>query len=117
MELVSLRPLTAEILRDRIQQIQYVYLGDSRPWVLGYSGGKDSTTALQLIWTALSKLPRESLTKPVYVISSDTLDETPKIVDYIDTSLHRMNVAAANQNLPFSAHKVKPTLENTFWVN
>lgn len=70
MELVSLRPLTADILNDRYQQIQSVYLGDSRPWVLGYSGGKDSTTALQLIWTALSKLPRESLTKPVYVISS-----------------------------------------------
>ena len=117
MELVSLRPLTGDILRDRYQQIQSVYLGDSRPWVLGYSGGKDSTTALQLIWTALSKLPRESLTKPVYVISSDTLVETPKIVDYIDTSLDRMNVAAAAQKLPFSAHKVKPTLDNTFWVN
>ena len=36
------------------QEIQQVYLGDSRPWVVGYSGGKDSTTALQLVWYALA---------------------------------------------------------------
>jgi DNA sulfur modification protein DndC len=117
MDLVKTTTLTGEALRTRYEQIQNVYLGDARPWVLGYSGGKDSTTALQLIWTALSKLPRESLTKQVYVISSDTLVETPKIVDYIDTSLERMNSAAAAQGLPFSAHKVRPKLENTFWVN
>jgi DNA sulfur modification protein DndC len=117
MEFVKASTLTGEVLRERYEQIQRVYLSDNRPWVLGYSGGKDSTTALQLIWTALSKLSRESATKPVYVISSDTLVETPKIVDYIDTSLERMNSAAAAQGLPITAHKVRPTLEDTFWVN
>ena len=39
------------------QGIQDVYLSDARPWVVGYSGGKDSTTALQLIWYALKELP------------------------------------------------------------
>jgi DNA sulfur modification protein DndC len=109
--------LTGEKLRGRHQQIQDVYLADTRPWVIGYSGGKDSTTTLQLIWTALSQLPRTSLHKPVYVISSDTLVETPKIVDYITTSVARMNLAATAQGLPFSAHMVRPIVENTFWVN
>ena len=42
------------------QEIQQVYLNDSRPWVVGYSGGKDSTTALQLVWYALEELPQSN---------------------------------------------------------
>jgi DNA sulfur modification protein DndC len=109
--------LSGESLMAREEEIRTVYLSDQRPWVLGYSGGKDSTTALQLVWYALAKLPKSSLTKQVYVISSDTLVETPKIVDYIDSSLQRMNDAAARQELPFSAQKVRPDIENSFWVN
>jgi DNA sulfur modification protein DndC len=117
MNLVPTTRLSGELLRARYEQIQRVYLADARPWVIGYSGGKDSTTALQMIWTALSNLPRESTKKPVFIISSDTLVETPKIVEYIDTTLERMNKAAVVQGLPFSAHKVRPALEDTFWVN
>jgi DNA sulfur modification protein DndC len=109
--------LEAKRLEARYEEIRTVYLSDQRPWVVGYSGGKDSTTALQLIWQALVKLPRERLVKPLFIISSDTLVETPKIVDYINSSLDRMNEAAARLELPFSAHKVKPEFDNTFWVN
>lgn len=109
--------LDREFLRLRYEEIQNLYLSDRKPWVIGYSGGKDSTTALQMIWYALSKLPADQLSKPIYVISSDTLVETPKIVDYIDSSLDKMNAAAKKHGLPFTAHKVQPALENTFWVN
>jgi DNA sulfur modification protein DndC len=109
--------LERERLDSRYEEIRGVYLADRRPWVIGYSGGKDSTTALQMIWYALSTLPPKTLSKPLYVIASDTLVETPKIVDYINSSLDRMNSTARRLNLPFSAHKVKPILENTFWVN
>jgi len=109
--------LERERLDSRYEQIRQVYLSDERPWVIGYSGGKDSTTALQLIWQALSTLPKEKLQKTVYILSSDTLVETPKIVEYIDESLSRMNRAAQAQQLPFIAKKVKPELDRTFWVN
>ncbi len=109
--------LDPQRLEERYEQIRRVYLSDQRPWVVGYSGGKDSTTALQMIWWALTKLPMSELRKPLYIIASDTLVETPKIVDYIDTSLRRMNEAARRSGLPFSAHKVRPELQNTFWVN
>lgn len=117
METAKGTKLDRQFLEARYEEIQKVYLSDRRPWVIGYSGGKDSTTALQMIWYALSKLPLEKLSKPIYVISSDTLVETPKIVDYIDSSLKKMNLAAQRTGLPFSAHKVQPVLENTFWVN
>jgi DNA sulfur modification protein DndC len=109
--------LSGEMLRARYREIREVYLEDSRPWVIGYSGGKDSTTALQLIWYALSELPREQLSKPIYIISSDTLVETPKIVNYIDQSLDRINDRAKELALPFSAHKVSPEIHDSFWVN
>ncbi|WP_202882116.1 DNA phosphorothioation system sulfurtransferase DndC [Candidatus Manganitrophus noduliformans] len=117
MEMFPTQMLEKERLDARYDEIRSVYLEHPQPWVIGYSGGKDSTTALQLIWSALSKLPKEKLSKPLYIISSDTLVETPKIVDYIDSSLEKMNVAAREQGLPFTAHKVKPLLKDTFWVN
>lgn len=104
-------------LQNRYDEIRTVYLADDRPWVIGYSGGKDSTTALQLIWSSISALPPEKRTKPVYVLSSDTLVETPKIVEYIDGSLARINAAAQRDRLPFSAHKVMPEISDSFWVN
>src|ERR1700753_3235736 len=113
-----MRPgLNGDMLALRYAEIQDVYLSDKRPWVVGYSGGKDSTCALQLIWTALSELSREKRTKPVYVISSDTLVETPVIVRYIDTTLARIDAAAKRDGLPFRTQKVQPTVEQSFWVN
>ena len=99
------------------QEIQQVYLNDSRPWVVGYSGGKDSTTALQLVWYALEELPPEQRQKPVYVITSDTLVETPVIVDYITGTLERIEQAAQKSGMPFQTHIVTPKTDETFWVN
>ena len=106
-----------ELLARRYQEIRSVYEADARPWVVGYSGGKDSTCALQLVWTALSELPPDRRKKPVYVISSDTLVETPVIVHYIDETLERIQAAAAAKGLPFRTNKVAPTVDESFWVN
>ncbi|MBW8298281.1 MAG: DNA phosphorothioation system sulfurtransferase DndC [Hydrogenophaga sp.] len=104
-------------LAARIAEIQQVYLSDNRPWVVGYSGGKDSTCTLQLVWVALTALPPEQRRKPVYVISSDTLVETPVIVRYIDVTLERIEVAAKAQGLPIQTQKVMPKVDRSFWVN
>lgn len=104
-------------LNEIQEEIQETYLSDDRPWVIGYSGGKDSTTALQLIWYALDDLPREELTETVHVISSDTLVETPKIVDHITSTLENVNKYAEEAGLPFEAHKVYPDVDDSFWIN
>lgn len=110
-------PLSRAELSRIEDEIRLVYTSDSRPWVIGYSGGKDSTTTLQLVWQALKVLPPEQLAKPVYVISSDTLVETPKIVEYVDTTLKQINLAATTSGLPITAHKVTPVTNDSFWVN
>lgn len=100
-----------------MEQIREIYLSDSRPWVIGYSGGKDSTCALQLVWSTLVSLETSDRTKPVFVLSSDTLVETPVIVDYIDNTLKQINDAAKATDLPIVATKVVPEVRNSFWVN
>ena len=104
-------------IQDIYDEIRDVYKRYPQPWVIGYSGGKDSTTVLQLIWNAIGELPPEERQKPIFVIASDTKVETPVIVDYIDTTLQKINEAAQAQGMPFSAEKVMPTVNDGFWVN
>lgn len=99
------------------EAIRQTYLQYPYPWVIGYSGGKDSTTTLQLCWYALRELPPEQRTKPIYVISTDTQVETPVIVDRIKDSIRLMNEAAAKEGLNLTAHNLSPILNDTFWVN
>ncbi|WP_368759183.1 DNA phosphorothioation system sulfurtransferase DndC [Pseudomonas aeruginosa] len=99
------------------EEIRELYLSDSVPWVLGYSGGKDSTATLQLVWYALSELTEQERTKPVYVISTDTLVENPVVAAWVASSLEQMQVVAAETGMPFVPHRLTPVVSNTFWVN
>lgn len=107
----------AALLQPLYEEVRTLYLADQRPWVLGFSGGKDSTCALQIVWTALAALPPEQRSKTVYVISSDTLVETPVIVNYIDGTLARIESSAIAKGMPFRTHKVMPRIDRSFWVN
>jgi DNA sulfur modification protein DndC len=100
-----------------LQEIKDLYLSDSMPWVVGYSGGKDSTASLQLIWNAVASLRAEQRTKKIYVISTDTLVENPVIAAWVANSLECIEHAAQQQDLPIEAHRLTPSLENRFWVN
>lgn len=102
-------------IKERITYIQEVYLSDPRPWVVGYSGGKDSTAVVQLVFQALQALPKEKLQKKVYVISSDTLVETPLIISSINKTLMRIQNKALELGLPIETHKVRPETEKSFW--
>ena len=100
-----------------LDEVTALYESDRIPWVIGYSGGKDSTAVLQLVWLALSRLPKDRLTKPVYVISTDTLVENPIVALWVSKSLEKMDAAARERGLPLTAHRLTPEIGNTFWVN
>jgi DNA sulfur modification protein DndC len=98
--------------------IQEIYLADERPWVIGFSGGKDSTAVTRLVFEALAQIPTSQRKKPVFVVSSDTLVETPLVVNLIREALEKMREAAAKLGLPIeAAQPVTPRLDQTFWVN
>lgn len=100
-----------------VYEIRELYLSDAIPWIVGYSGGKDSTASLQLLWTAIASLPQTQRVKPIHVISTDTLVENPIIAGWVEVSLQQINLAALRQQLPITAHRLTPSLENRFWVN
>ncbi|MBV5330005.1 MAG: DNA phosphorothioation system sulfurtransferase DndC [Chlorobium sp.] len=104
---------TVDIL---IKEIQHIYLADDVPWVIGYSGGKDSTATLQLVWMAVEQLSKEQRKKKVYVITNDTLVENPIVSLWVDISLETMEKAAKVLDLPIEPHKLVPALEDRFWV-
>jgi DNA sulfur modification protein DndC len=99
------------------EEIRELYLEDQVPWILGYSGGKDSTATLQLIWLALRDLPKESKTKAVHVISTDTLVENPVVSSWVRRSLDVMKKEALAQGIPIKPTLLHPRVEETFWVN
>ena len=103
-------------LDEIYEEIRTVYLNDGRPWILGFSGGKDSTCMIQMAWNALKNLPRAKLTKNIHVISSDTLIESPQIVDRITGSLARIEEAAKMDGLPITTNLLRPPTSDTFWV-
>ena len=103
-------------LSEIYDEIREVYQSDNRPWILGFSGGKDSTCMVQLVWHAISALPIEKRQKRIYIISSDTLVESPKIVEQITSTLNSMEQAAKEQGLPISTNLVRPEIKDSFWV-
>lgn len=99
------------------EEIRELYTSDEVPWVIGYSGGKDSTACLQLIWTAIANLPPEQRQKTIHVISTDTLVENPVVVGWVNTSLSIMRHKACEQGLPIEPHRLTPSVTDSFWVN
>lgn len=104
-------------VNERLDIIQRLYLSDPIPWVVGYSGGKDSTATLQLVWQALSRLEPAQRHKTVYVISTDTLVENPIVAQWVTHSLEVMRKAADEQSLPIEPNRLMPEVKDRFWVN
>lgn len=100
-----------------MDEVQAMYLADGIPWVVGYSGGKDSSAVLQLIWLSLAALDEAERTKPIYVISTDTLVENPIVASWVQNSLDKMGEAAREAKLPLTPHRLTPEVRNSFWVN
>ena len=102
---------------------QYTYADSSeRPWIIGFSGGKDSTVLLTLVWRALEKIKKEfpypfQLRRQVYVVCNDTMVENPIITAYVEDVLSQIEKEARKQDLPIFVQKTIPKIESTFWVN
>lgn len=105
---------TIELLHEEIRNL---YIADNIPWIIGYSGGKDSTATLQLVWTAILALPADQRKKIIYVISTDTLVENPIVAAWVTKSLEVMKTSAEAQTAPFLPQRLTPTLSDSYWVN
>ena len=109
--------ITKDSINGMMTTIQNLYLSDSIPWMIGYSGGKDSTAAVQLVWMAIEALPQEQRKKTVHIMNTDTLVESPVVARWVERSLDAMQEAAEERGLPFVSVRLTPDWNDTFWVN
>lgn len=102
-----------QVYEDIIQEMSMVYQHDRRPWMIGFSGGKDSTLLCCLVMEMLQRLPKAKRNKTVYIVSSDTLVENPIVRNY----MHRMSslINKAGEELNVKADIIYPKTEDTFW--
>ena len=104
------------LLNKTRSQILDRYKRYKRAWIVTFSGGKDSTCVLQLMYEIITKLPEEEL-NPTYAILSDTLVEAPNVEIYFKNIVEAINLDAQTRRLPFKIIVAKPSAENEFWVN
>jgi len=97
------------------KEMEIVYLHDRRPWMIGYSGGKDSTLLCQLVFEMLERLPEEKRWKPVYIVTSDTMVENPIVKVYMHKMSNAINEAGTAKKLNIQAHIIYPEIRQTFW--
>jgi DNA sulfur modification protein DndC len=87
------------------------------PWIVGFSGGKDSTLVAHLVFEHLLSLPRSERKRPVHIVANDTLVESPLVVAHIASVQDEMRNAASAFSLPVTVATTTPDLDQTFWVN
>ena len=102
------------VFEDIIQEMSIVYQHDRRPWMIGFSGGKDSTLLVCLVMEMLQRMPEERRNKTVYIVSSDTLVENPIVRDYMHRMSEMINMNGSMLNI--RADIIYPKVEDTFWT-
>lgn len=99
-------------------EMENEYLQDHQsPWIVGYSGGKDSTLVTHLVFEMLMALPPSKRRRQVHIVANDTLVESPLVVQHITTSLSEIRDAASAFGLPLVTSITRPALDQSFWVN
>ena len=94
-----------------------LYLEDDRPWLVGFSGGKDSTMLASLIFDAVLSVPAAQRKKPVSVLCTDTRVEIPAIGEMVEGTLGRMQKFSQQNGLNIEVNLLRPPPEQSFWVN
>lgn len=103
-----------KIFEDIVEEMKMVYLHDKRPWMIGFSGGKDSTMLVMLVFEMLEQLRPDQINKKIYITSSDTMVENPVVKKY----MHKMSemIGKAGKEYNVITNIVKPEASQTFWA-
>ncbi|PLA39941.1 DNA phosphorothioation system sulfurtransferase DndC [Neisseria sicca] len=112
---ITLESADFQIVRNGIID-EYLSSSQSYPWIVTFSGGKDSTLVAHLVFEALLELPPSLRSRKVYFVSNDTLVESPLVAQHMHKSLEKILDAARILKLPIEGTVTKPSLDKTFWT-
>lgn len=90
------------------------YEKNNKPWFLGYSGGKDSSALLVLVFNAL--LSKHEYHKDITIVYCDTGVEIPPIADYVHSTLLSFKNEIVEHELPLNIKIVYPLLDDKYFV-
>ena len=102
-----------KIFDEIVNEMKMVYLHDKRPWMIGFSGGKDSTMLVMLVFEMLAKLKPHQITKKIYITSSDTMVENPVVERYM--LMMSKQIGEAGEKYKIQTDIVRPEADKTFW--
>jgi DNA sulfur modification protein DndC len=112
-----LPPMGASSYSDIKDSLRHLYLEDTRPWLVGFSGGKDSTMLASLIVEVVAGIPDNQRKKPVAILCTDTRVEIPAIAEMVEGTLARIQRFSQQNSLNIEVNLLKPPPEDSFWVN
>jgi DNA sulfur modification protein DndC len=109
-------------LPDRLRQVRRTIRDEYqmphlKPWIIGFSGGKDSTLMLQLVAESILSIPPDCRRRPVYLLSNDTLVESPVYQATVSKTLDLIEEGVSAIGLPITVVRSHPEEDSTFWVN
>jgi len=104
-----------QVFEEIIEEMTYVYKHDNRPWLIGYSGGKDSSLLVSLVVETVMRLPEKERTKKVFIVSSDTGVENPIVKRYMHNSSNKINEFSKSINANIQAEIIYPDVTQSFW--
>ncbi|WP_232490382.1 DNA phosphorothioation system sulfurtransferase DndC [Burkholderia ubonensis] len=104
--------------QDIVRHVKDEYLSSvqSYPWIVGFSGGKDSTLVAHAVFEALLEVPPSRRSRAVHIVSNDTLVESPFVMAHLDEVSVQLTSAADSLGLPITVARTRPDLDKTFWV-
>ena len=103
------------IHKHTIARIRKEYKKSKAPWIIGFSGGKDSTALLKLVYLALRGLRKRE--KIITVFYCDTGIEIPLMRKLAYKTLHGIRKEALSEKIPINIRIVKPKMKDRFFVN
>ena len=100
---------------DIINEMTYVYKHDNRPWLIGYSGGKDSSLLVSLVIETVLRIPKSQRNKNIFIVSSDTGVENPIVKRYMHSSSSKINEVSIQKDLNIKAEIIYPDVAQSYW--
>lgn len=87
------------------------------PWVIAYSGGKDSTLLLHLTYEVVLSFPPQERRRNIYVVGNNTLVESLPVIRHLKKTMAVVAEAGRRDDLPLKTEITEPCIDQTFWVN
>ena len=99
---------------QRVSQISDLIRGLEAPIAIGFSGGKDSSAVVKLLWACAHQLKSECpMLKVVYC---DTEVENPVIDAHVKATLSRLRSEAKSAKIDLRCNVIRPAIHQSFFV-